>query len=97
MNTTEIDILAALQNKQKGGHFETYTKYFIGDSSSFVICGELHNDLRWADGTMIHTSVVVHTHEEEKIVETRNTYYTLGAEVRHDIESPARQRLLSAL
>lgn len=97
MKDSEIDLLAALQNKQKGGHFKHYTKYFLSDGVSFVLCGELHNDHRWSDGSLIHTSVVAHMHEEEKIVETRNTYYTLGTEVTHTVESDERNRLLSAL
>ena len=95
MNKQDVDLLAALQNKQKGGNGAKYTKFRLSNGKQFVVCGEVHNDGRWADGTLIHTSLVEKIHEDEKILETRNTYYTLGDEVAEDSEE--RSRLLSAL
>lgn len=97
MNTQEVDLLAALQNKQKGGHLKSYTKFRLSDGKRFVVCGEVHGDGRWADGTIIHTSLVEELHEDERILETRNTYYTLGEEVAEDSGCVERERLLSAL
>lgn len=97
MKKEEVDLLAALQNKQKGGHLVKYTKFRLNDGKSFIVCGEIENDWRWSDGTLIHTSLVEHLHEDEKILETRNTYYTLGEEVAEDSDSVERMRLLSAL
>ena len=96
MKNNEVALLAALQDKAEGGFFKKYTKFYISDGESYVLCGELHGDTRWANGTLIHTSVVIHLYEEEKIIETRNTYYTLGEEVT-DSDTVERNRLLSAL
>lgn len=95
MTESEIALLAALQNKQQGGFFKEYTKFFIRDT--FILCGEIHDDPRFTNGTLIHTSLVICMHEEENIAETRNTFYTLGNEVPHNKTSSDRTRLLSAL
>lgn len=92
----EIQMLAALQNKAKGGHLKLYTKFDIGTNGEYIVCGEVHGDPRWADGMLIHTSLVIHHYEDEKILETRNTYYTLGEEITED-DKIERSRLLSAL
>ena len=98
MKEQDIELLASLQNKNKAGHLKQYTKFFLSDDKTYIMCGECHGDPRWADGTIIRTSVVIHHHEEEKIVETRNSYYTLGEEVPDSDEYRIeRIRLLSVL
>lgn len=96
MKNNDVAIMAALQNKREGGTFKKYTKFYINDNKSYVLCGELHNDPRWTNGTLIHTSVVIYHHVDENIIETRNTYYLLGEEIAED-DSVERARLLSAL
>jgi hypothetical protein len=93
---SDIDVMAALQGKEKGGHFKVFTKFFI-DEDKFILCGEIYGDTRWPDGHLVRTSKVVHHYVDECIVETKHTYYTLGQEVDHNIHSYNRNRLLSVL
>jgi hypothetical protein len=97
MKNNEVALMAALQNKQEGGHFKSYTKFLLSDGKSYVLCGELHDDPRWSNGSLIHTSLVIYHHVDENIIETRNTYYTLGTEVTEESNNAERCRLLSAL
>lgn len=97
MNDKDIEVLSALQGKFKAGHLKVFTKFFLSDGKEFIVCGECHGDVRWPDGTLIHTSLVVCHHEEEHVIETRNSYYTVGEEIKEDGNAVERARLLSVL
>jgi hypothetical protein len=89
--------MAALQDKIQGGEFVQYTKFLLSDGETYVVCGELHGDHRWRDGALIHTFPVVCHHVEEKILETRNTFYMLGEEITEESNPDIRKMLLTAL
>jgi len=98
MDTQDIALMAALQNKFKAGHLNPFTKFVLSDDNTYIVCGECHGDPRWADGTIIRTSVVLCHHEDDGVIETRNSYYTVGEEVPDDDENRIeRLRLLSVL
>lgn len=75
------DIARSLKGKRKGGRIEKWVIRTFGegtDDEFRVAYGYIYEDDRWGDGNNIRTSVVVAHHEDEKIIETLNTYYTLG-------------------
>lgn len=74
----QFNVERALKGKRKGGHLENWLvrPRYNGDEE-FVV-GMVTGDNRFYENEQIYTSPVVAIHEKEQILETRNTYYTLG-------------------
>lgn len=78
---SEFDLECALKGKRKGGILENWhiTEGVNSDGEPATQGhGNVYGDVNWREGTYIHTSVIVNHYVEEGILETRNTYYTLG-------------------
>lgn len=50
-----------------------------GYSTPSIVCGKIYHDPRWPDGTLITTGTIQDIDPEATWVQTRRTYYTLGA------------------
>lgn len=85
-----FDIERELKGKRKGGHLDQWYTTKIGDRE--IAHGYITGDIRFFDGIDMHTSTVVAIHHDEKILETKNTYYTLGEELKTDERSIAERR-----
>ena len=74
------DIERALKGKRKGGEIRQWRVATYGtDPNTFqIVHGFVYGDTRWTEGSPLRTSVVVKIHYDLNIVETLNTYYTLG-------------------
>lgn len=71
------DIERTLKGKIKGGHLEKWALHEVTNDRQ-IVWGTITGDDRFRDGDRIHTSLVLAVHEDANILETRNTYYTLG-------------------
>lgn len=78
--TTEIDTLCAIKGKPYKGRIENWARTEWYNSGKFVVVGELHDKPGREPGAVsdIRTSEIFEIYEDESIVETQNSYYTLG-------------------
>lgn len=90
-----LRIAAQLRGKKRGGHFTYYSVVEVKDVK--IVCGELHGDPRFHDGSVIRTSWVVELDKESNVLETRNTVFTLGVEVDKDSDPERHARHCSVL
>lgn len=84
-----FQIECALKGKHKAGFLDRYSfGEVLGRSggTAQVAYGKIYDDSRWPPGTSMTTSEIVKIHEKERILETRNSYYTLGDECIHTEE-----------
>jgi hypothetical protein len=78
-----FDIERALKGKRKGGTIEDWWLQQCGEplqGTGEVCRGRIVDDAHHGSGSFsdFHTSEVIRHYVEENILETRNTYYTLG-------------------
>jgi len=78
-----FDLECALKGKRKGGTLENWSITSI-DEDTKRAHGNVHGDSNWRESEYITTSAIVNHYVEEGIIETRNTYYTLGKPAKVD-------------
>jgi hypothetical protein len=93
---SEFDLECVLKGKYKGGRLENWyiTDHGLDDDGLPVkgAHGNIYEDDRFRTGEYIHTSAIINHYVEENIVETLNTYYTLGRPAGKDRGSDADPR-----
>jgi hypothetical protein len=100
---SEFDLECVLKGKYKGGILQNWymTDYGLdGDGLPVKSAhGNIYNDDRFREGEFIHTSAIINHYVEENIVETLNTYYTLGrpAEAKESDAEPLTKEQLDML
>lgn len=70
-----------LIGKRKGGHLELWGPHYLHPNRYSGIVTDDPSD-RFDDGSSIHTSpcIKIHTINDQKFLETEQSYYTLGEE-----------------
>lgn len=93
-----FDLDRALKGKRKGGRLEKWIVLDLNSIKGFgmtstVILAYIYGDARFEAGSAIKTSPVVAIYERECILETKRTYFDLGAQGDDDDAKSLKTRL----